>query len=89
MYLLKNTFLWQGSEVLKHHLLIDEDFIKKNKIERVSASELILIFEHYYGVDIGDYGLRDVLIDQENSTLTIHLKDIDDVRELQLRKLIS
>ena len=89
MYLLKNTFLWQGAEVLKHQLLIDEDFIKKNKIERVSASELILIFEYFYGIDISDYGLRDVLIDQENSTLTIHLKDIDDFRELQLRKLIS
>jgi hypothetical protein len=89
MYILKNTFLWQGVEVLKHQLIIDEDFIKKNKIERVSASELILIFEHFYSIDIGDYGLRDVLIDQENSTLTIHLKDIDDFRELQLRKLIS
>jgi cytidylate kinase len=89
MYLLKNTFLWQGAEVLKHQLLIDEDFIKKNKIERVSASELILIFEYFYGIDIGDYGLNDVLINQENSTLTIHLKDIDDFRVLQLRKLIS
>jgi hypothetical protein len=89
MYLLKNTFLWQGAEVLKHQLLIDEDFIRKNKIKTVSAAELILIFEYFYGIDIGDYGLRDVLIDQENSTLTIHLKDIDDFRELQLRKLIS
>ncbi len=89
MYLLKNTFLWQGAEVLKHQLLIDEDFIKKNKIERVSASELILIFEYFYGIDIGDYGLNDVLINQENSTLTIHLKDIDDFRQLQLNKLIS
>jgi hypothetical protein len=89
MYLLKNTFLWQGAEVLKHQLLIDEDFIRKNKIKTVSAAELILIFEYFYGIDIGDYGLRDVLIDQESSTLTIHLKDIDDFRELQLRKLIS
>ncbi len=89
MYLLKNTFFWQGSEVLKHQLLIDEDFIEKNKIKTVSAAELILIFEYFYGIDIGDYGLRDVLINQQNSTLTIHLKNIEDFRELQLRKLIS
>ncbi len=89
MYILKNTFLWQGAEVLKHQLLIDEEFIRKNKIERVSSTELILIFDYFYGIDIGDYGLRDVIIDQKNSSLTIHLKDIDDLRVLQLRKLID
>jgi hypothetical protein len=89
MYILNNNFFWQGVEVLKHQLVIDENFIKENKIERVSAGELILIFEHYYGIDIGDYGLMDVIIDKNSPNLTIHLKGIDHFRQLQLNKLIS
>lgn len=89
MYKLNNTFKWQGTVCLEHKLIIDNDFIKSNNIERISAGELILIFNHYYGIDIGDYGLLDVIIDQKSPNLTINIKTLDQFRELQLRKLIS
>jgi|LauGreDrversion4_2_1035121.scaffolds.fasta_scaffold565318_3 hypothetical protein len=88
MYILNNTFLWQGVEVLIHQLIIDDEFIKQNKIEKISASELIMIFEHYYGIDIGDYGLRDFIVDRNLPNLTIHLMGIDHFRQLQFKKLI-
>jgi cytidylate kinase len=88
MYRLNNTFFWQAEICLIHELIIDEDFIKSNNISEIAARELILIFEHYYGIDIGDYGLRDIIIDQRSPNLTIHIKTIDQFRELQLRKLI-
>jgi hypothetical protein len=88
MYILNNTFLWQGVEVLNHQLIIDDEFIKQNKIEKISASELIMIFEHYYGIDIGDYGLRDFIVDRNLPNLTIHLMGIDHFRQLQFKKLI-
>jgi hypothetical protein len=89
MLILNNTFYWQGLIFLEHQLIIDNDFINSNKIEKISAAELIIIFEHYYGIDISDYGLRDFIVDQKKPNLTIHLKSIDHFRELQLRKLIS
>lgn len=85
---LKNTFYWQGSICLYHELIIDDDFIKKNNIVKITASELILIFENYYGIDIGDYGLRDFIVDPRSPNLQIHLKSVDHFRELQLRKII-
>ncbi len=88
MYRLHNTFFWQGSVCLIHELIIDKDFIESNNIKKISAAELILIFDHYYGIDIGDYGLMDIIIDQRSPNLTVHIKTIDQFRELQLRKLI-
>lgn len=89
MYRLHNTFFWQGEVCLIHELIIDQDFVKDNNICKISTRELILIFEYYYGIDIGDYGLMDILIDPRSPNLTIHIKTIDQFRELQLRKLIS
>jgi cytidylate kinase len=89
MFILNSTFLWDGKVFLEHQLKIDNDFIKSNNIEKISARELILIYEHYYGIDIGDYGLRDFVVDQRCPNITINLKSIDHFRELQLRKLIS
>lgn len=88
MYRLQNTFFWQKNVCLEHELLIDDEFIRSNNIVNISAYELILIFNHYYGIDISDYGLRDFILDPRSPNLTIHIKTIDQFRELQLRKLI-
>ena len=77
MYRLNTTFLWEGTEYLKHSLILDEEFISKNNIQKIVAAELILIFEHYYDLDVGD----------DKPNLTIHLKSIDEVRQIQLLNL--
>jgi hypothetical protein len=87
LYLLNTTFLWEGKEYLKHSLILDEEFVSKNNIKKVGVAELILIFEHYYGLDIGNYGLRDFIVHQDKPNLTIHLKSIDEVRQIQLLNL--
>jgi hypothetical protein len=43
MYRLNTTFLWEGNEYLKHSLILDEEFISKNNIQKIVAAELILI----------------------------------------------
>ena len=87
MYLLNTTFHWEGNEYFKHSLIIDKEFVDKNNIKKIGAVELILIFEHYYGLDIGDYGLREFIVHPDKPNLSIHLKSIDEVRQIQLLNL--
>ena len=54
----------------------------------INAGGLILIFKHYYNIDIGDYGLRDCIIDNNEPKITLHLKERD-FREIYLSEILK
>jgi len=83
-----NTFKWKDQIIKEHKLLVDDDFLKSNNIsESIGASGLILIFKHYYNIDIGDYGLREFTIDRDSPRLTIDLRE-EDFREILLSDIL-
>lgn len=88
MYKLTNKFFWENSLILEHELEIDLDFLTKYDVTQISEKELIKIFDHYYGIDISDYGLRNFVITEPQTNLQIQIKGVDQLRQLQLRKLL-
>jgi len=83
-----NTFKWKDQIIKEHKLLVDDNFLKSNNIsESIGASGLILIFKHYYNIDIGDYGLREFTIDRDSPRLTIDLRE-EDFREILLSDIL-
>lgn len=88
MYTFVNKFLWKNDLVLEHYLELDNNFLVENQISKITETELIKIFEHFYGIDISDYGFSKFTITDSHTKLTIHLKQVDQLRQLQLRKLL-
>jgi hypothetical protein len=90
-----NTFKWKDKDgkynqiIKEHRLLVDCEFLKSNNISDViNASGLILIFKHYYNIDIGDYGFRDCIIDNNEPKITLHLKERD-YREIIISDILK
>ena len=90
-----NTFKWKDKDgkynqiIKEHRLLVDCEFLKSNNISDViNAGGLILIFKHYYNIDIGDYGLRDCIIDNNEPKITLHLKE-SDFREILISDILK
>jgi hypothetical protein len=89
MYKFINVFLWENSVVLEHEIEIDQEFITKHNIQDITPKELKLVFEHFYGVDLAGFeGMRKFVIKEPVTKLTIHLKGLDQFRQLQLLKLL-
>jgi cytidylate kinase len=90
MFEFNTTFLWQDQMVLQHQLILDTEFCKKNKIvDKIKSKELVEIFEHYYGIDISDFGFKSFEIKHKQTNLKISLKGVEQLRQLQLRKLLK
>ena len=84
-----NTFKWNGKIIKDHKLLVDYEFLKSNNIsDTIGAGGLILIFKHYYNIDISDYGLRECIIDNNEPKITLHLKE-EDFREIYLSEILK
>ena len=84
-----NTFKWNGEVIKEHKLLVDCEFLKSNNISDViNAGGLILIFKHYYNIDIGDYRLHECIIDNNEPKITLHLKERD-FREIYLSEILK
>ena len=84
-----NTFKWNGKVIKEHKLLVDCEFLKSNNISDViNSGGLILIFKHYYNIDIGDYGLRECIIDNNAPKITLNLKE-EDFREILISDILK
>ena len=84
-----NTFKWKGQIIKEHKLLVDCEFLKSNNISDViNTSGLILIFKHYYNIDIGDYRLHECIIDNNEPKITLHLKE-SDFREILISDILK
>ena len=84
-----NTFKWKGQIIKEHKLLVDCEFLKSNNISDViNTSGLILIFKHYYNIDIGDYRLHECIIDNNEPKITLHLKERD-FREILISDILK
>ena len=84
-----NTFKWKGQIIKDHKLLVDCEFLKSNNISDViNTSGLILIFKHYYNIDIGDYRLHECIIDNNEPKITLHLKERD-FREILISDILK
>jgi hypothetical protein len=71
------NFFWQGQEVFSDKFEI--------LLPILGAQKIIEIFDTRYDLDIGDYSLRDIVID--GTTFKVHLKSESDLRQVQLYKL--
>ncbi len=89
MIVFLNTFKWNDQIIKEHELIVDDEFLESNNIsDTIGAGGLILIFKHYYNIDIGDYGLKEVVIDNNSSKITLHLKE-EDFREVYLSDILK
>jgi hypothetical protein len=70
-------------------LRFDCEFLKSNNIsDLINTSGLILIFKHYYNIDIGDYRLHECIIDNNEPKITLHLKE-SDFREILISDILK
>jgi len=86
---LNSTFKWNDQVIKEHKIIIDDEFLRLNNIEKtIGASGLILIYQHYYNIDIGDYGLMDIIISENEPKITLFLKE-SDFREIYLNDILN
>ena len=71
------NFFWENQEVLSDSVELNDAII--------GASALVDFFQEIWNLDINDYTLRDILI--LDSVIKVHLKSVEDFRQIQLYKL--
>ena len=71
------NFFWEKQEVLSDSVELNDAII--------GASALVDFFQEIWNLDINDYTLRDILI--LDSVIKVHLKSVEDFRQIQLYKL--
>jgi hypothetical protein len=86
---LNSTFKWNDQVIKEHKITIDDEFLRLNNIKKnIGASGLILIYQHYYNIDISDYGLMDIIISESVPKITLFLKE-SDFREIYLNDILN
>lgn len=71
------NFFWENQKVLSDSVELPGAII--------GASALVQFFSEFWNIDVNDYTLRDILIDDTN--INVHLKTLEDFRQIQLSKL--
>jgi len=71
------NFFWQNQEVLSQSIELESPII--------GASNLIEFFQKNWSIDTNDYTLRDILI--AGTDIKVHLKSLEDFRQIQLYKI--
>jgi len=71
------NFFWQSQEVLSQSIELESPII--------GASNLIEFFQKNWSIDTNDYTLRDILI--AGTDIKVHLKSLEDFRQIQLYKI--
>ena len=71
------NFFWENQKVLSDSVELNDAII--------GASALVDFFQEIWNLDINDYTLRDILI--LDSVIMVHLKSVEDFRQIQLYKL--
>jgi hypothetical protein len=68
------NFFWKNQEVLSDSVELPGAII--------GASALVQFFSEFWNIDVNDYTLRDILIDDAN--INVHLKSLEDFRQVRL-----
>lgn len=68
------NFFWENQEVLSDSVELSGAII--------GASALLQFFSEFWNIDIGDYTLRDILIDDNN--INVHIRSLEDFRQVRL-----
>lgn len=71
------NFFWENQEVLSDTVELPGAII--------GASALVQFFSEFWNIDVGNYTLRDILIDDD--TINVHLRSLEDFRQIQLHKI--
>ncbi len=71
------NFFWENQKVLSDSVELPGAII--------GASALVQFFQDAWNIDVGDYTLRDILIDDTN--IKVHLRSLEDFRQIQLHKI--
>lgn len=68
------NFFWENQEVLSDSVELPGAII--------GASSLLQFFSEFWNIDVGDYTLRDILIDDTN--INVHIRSLEDFRQVRL-----
>lgn len=68
------NFFWENQEVLSDIVELPGAII--------GASALVQFFSEFWNIDVGDYTLRDILIDDTN--INVHIRSLEDFRQVRL-----
>ena len=76
------NFFWENQKVLSDSVELNDAIIGDRAW---ITSALVDFFQEIWNLDINDYTLRDILI--LDSVIKVHLKSVEDFRQIQLYKL--
>lgn len=52
-----------------------------------TTTVLMVLYKKYYGIDVGNYGIKDVHIDNQSVTLNINDQDLAELRNRKIGEL--
>ncbi len=87
--MLKVIFINKGLIISEHDLILDDAFMNRYQITKFQGSELIIIFKHFFDLDINQYRLSDMTIKQGEITIFINDKDLEEMRNKKLNSILD
>ncbi len=78
--------------VISENILSDEDlnvFVLKYELRKFGTAEIILLFEHFYKIDINEYTISDIIFDGSNIRVNLKDEDIIKIRERKINTILS
>jgi cytidylate kinase len=76
-------------EIINKVLSKDELFdLYKKRGNLVGFEYVINLFEYFFNLDVNDYTIRDLIVNDDNIILKIKPEDLSKIREIKLNKIL-